>query len=51
MSGVFQMMAFAVSAMDNEDVDPGYMLKLAKIATTEMISSKVILFFKFFPHL
>uniref|UniRef100_A0A7N0TTV8 SGR6 n=2 Tax=Kalanchoe fedtschenkoi TaxID=63787 RepID=A0A7N0TTV8_KALFE len=40
MSGVFQVMAFAVGAMDKEDVDPAYMLKLAKIATAEMISSK-----------
>lgn len=41
MAGVFQVMAFAVSAMDKRDADPHLMSKLAKIATSEMITSKV----------
>lgn len=41
MAGVFQVMAFAVSAMDKRDADPALMSKLAKIATSEMITSKV----------
>lgn len=41
MAGVFQVMAFAVSAMDKRDADPPLMSKLAKIATSEMITSKV----------
>ncbi|XP_043703621.1 protein SHOOT GRAVITROPISM 6 isoform X1 [Telopea speciosissima] len=40
MAGVFQVMAFAIRALDNKDIDPPFMSKLAKIATTEMISSK-----------
>ncbi|KAJ8622795.1 hypothetical protein MRB53_031324 [Persea americana] len=40
MAGVFQVMAFAVSAMDKRDADPALMSKLAKIATSEMITSK-----------
>ncbi|XP_042512579.1 protein SHOOT GRAVITROPISM 6-like [Macadamia integrifolia] len=40
MAGVFQVMAFAIRALDNKDIDPPFMAKLAKIATTEMISSK-----------
>jgi hypothetical protein len=41
MAGVFQVMALGVSALNEGDVDPSFMAKLAKIATTEMISSKV----------
>lgn len=41
MAAVFQVMALGVRALDKRDVDPAYMAKLAKIATTEMISSKV----------
>ncbi|XP_021677399.2 protein SHOOT GRAVITROPISM 6 isoform X1 [Hevea brasiliensis] len=40
VAGVFQVMALGVRALDKRDVDPSYMAKLAKIATTEMISSK-----------
>ncbi|PNX79899.1 hypothetical protein L195_g035889 [Trifolium pratense] len=41
MAGVFQVMAFGVRALDERDVDYAFMGKLAKIATSEMISSKV----------
>ena len=41
MAGVFQVMAFGVRALDEKDVDSSFMAKLAKIATAEMISSKV----------
>lgn len=41
MAGVFQVSALGVSALKEGDVDPSFMAKLAKIATTEMISSKV----------
>ena len=41
MSGLFQVMASAVRALEKRDVDPPFMAKLAKIATAEMISSKV----------
>ncbi|XP_045795656.1 protein SHOOT GRAVITROPISM 6 isoform X1 [Trifolium pratense] len=40
MAGVFQVMAFGVRALDERDVDYAFMGKLAKIATSEMISSK-----------
>ncbi|XP_015574858.1 protein SHOOT GRAVITROPISM 6 isoform X1 [Ricinus communis] len=40
MAGVFQVMAIGVKALDKRYVDPSYMAKLAKIATSEMISSK-----------
>ncbi|RVW47967.1 Protein SHOOT GRAVITROPISM 6 [Vitis vinifera] len=40
MSGLFQVMASAVRALEKRDVDPPFMAKLAKIATAEMISSK-----------
>lgn len=42
MAGVFQVMAFGVRSLDRRDVDDSFMAKLAKIATAEMISSKVI---------
>lgn len=41
MAGVFQVMAVAIRALDKRDADPHDMAKLAKIATAEMISSKV----------
>ncbi|KAL6133487.1 hypothetical protein ACLB2K_065722 [Fragaria x ananassa] len=40
MAGVFQVMSYGVGALDNKDVDPPFMIKLAKIATAEIISSK-----------
>ncbi|WOL06180.1 protein SHOOT GRAVITROPISM 6 [Canna indica] len=40
MAGVFLVMACAVRAMGRNDVDSIYMVKLAKIATSEMITSK-----------
>lgn len=42
MAGVFQVMSYGVGALDNKDVDPPFMTKLAKIATAEIISSKVV---------
>jgi hypothetical protein len=47
MAGVFRVMAFGVRALDKKDVDPLFMVKLAKIATAEMISSKVCFFAQF----
>ena len=41
MAGAFLVMSFGVRALDEEDVDPAFMSKLAKISTTEIISSKV----------
>ena len=41
MAGVFLVMASAVRAMDASDVDPTFMAKLAKMATAEMITTKV----------
>ncbi|XP_072987438.1 protein SHOOT GRAVITROPISM 6 isoform X1 [Typha latifolia] len=40
MAGVFLVMASAVQAMDRKDVEPTYMAKLAKAATTEIVTSK-----------
>lgn len=40
MAGIFQVMAFAVRALDENDIDPAFMSKLSRIATAEMISSK-----------
>ncbi|XP_008462510.1 protein SHOOT GRAVITROPISM 6 isoform X1 [Cucumis melo] len=40
MAGAFLVMSFGVRALDKEDVDPAFMSKLAKISTTEIISSK-----------
>ncbi|XP_034223743.1 protein SHOOT GRAVITROPISM 6 isoform X1 [Prunus dulcis] len=40
MAGVFQVMAYGVRALDNDEVDPLFMSKIAKLATTEIISSK-----------
>lgn len=47
MAGIFQVMAFGVQALDERDVDPAFMAKLAKIATAELISSKVLCFLFF----
>lgn len=41
MAGIFKVMAFGVCALDAKEADPSFMTKLAKIATAEMISSKV----------
>ncbi|XP_022767243.1 protein SHOOT GRAVITROPISM 6-like isoform X13 [Durio zibethinus] len=41
MAGIFQVMAFGVRALDKKDIDASYVGKLAKIATAEIISSKV----------
>lgn len=41
MAGVFSVMACAVRAMDDKDVDETFMTSLAKVATSEMITSKV----------
>ena len=41
MAGVFQVMALGVSALNEGDVDPSFIAKLSKIATTEKISSNV----------
>lgn len=41
MAGAFLVMSFGVRALEKEDVDPAFMSKLAKISTTEIISSKV----------
>ncbi|KAK2406553.1 dihydrolipoyl dehydrogenase 2, chloroplastic [Trifolium repens] len=41
MAGVFQVMAFGVRALDERGVDSAFMAKLAKIATSEMISSEL----------
>ncbi|KAK3043027.1 hypothetical protein RJ639_002595 [Escallonia herrerae] len=40
IAGVFQVMSVAIHALDNHNVDPSYMAKLAKLATAEVISSK-----------
>lgn len=34
-------MSVAIQALDKGDVDPNYLAKLAKIATSEVISTKV----------
>lgn len=41
MAGVFQVMAFSVGALEKGESDEVFMGKLAKIATAEIISSKV----------
>jgi hypothetical protein len=41
MAGVFQVMAFSVGALEKGESDSVFMGKLAKIATAEIISSKV----------
>lgn len=41
MAGVFQVMAFSVGALETGESDEAFMGKLAKIATAEIISSKV----------
>lgn len=41
MAGVFQVMACAVKAIEKSEIDLSLMEKLIKIATSEMITSKV----------
>ena len=41
LTGVFLVMANAVRVMDQKDTDPTDLSKLAKIATSEIITSKV----------
>lgn len=35
-------MSFAIRALEQDDVDPSYMTRIAKLVTSEMISSKVL---------
>ncbi|KAC9942908.1 hypothetical protein E3N88_45039 [Mikania micrantha] len=42
IAGVFQVMSIAIGALEEGEVDTAYMEKLAKLATTEIISSKEI---------
>ena len=41
IAGLFQVMSVAIQALDKGDVDHNYLAKLAKIATSEVISTKV----------
>lgn len=41
LTGVFLVMTSAVRVMDQKDADSTYLGKLAKIATSEIITSKV----------
>jgi hypothetical protein len=41
MAGVFLVMASAVRALDRLDAEREFLRKIAKIATTEIVSSKV----------
>lgn len=41
IAGLFQVMSVAIKALDKGDVDHNYLAKLAKIATSEVISTKV----------
>ncbi|XP_031119472.1 protein SHOOT GRAVITROPISM 6 isoform X1 [Ipomoea triloba] len=40
IAGLFQVISVAIRALDKGDVDPAFMMKLAKIATAEVISTK-----------
>ncbi|CAH9135639.1 unnamed protein product [Cuscuta epithymum] len=40
ISGLFEVISVAIQALDRRDVDPVFMMKLAKIASAEVISSK-----------
>ncbi|VFQ97621.1 unnamed protein product [Cuscuta campestris] len=40
IAGLFQVISVAIRALDKQDVDPAFMMKLAKIATAEVISTK-----------
>ncbi|KAM3325089.1 protein SHOOT GRAVITROPISM 6 isoform X1 [Capsicum chacoense] len=40
IAGLFQVMSVAIQALDKGDVDNNYLAKLAKIATSEVISTK-----------
>ncbi|EXB30379.1 hypothetical protein L484_001746 [Morus notabilis] len=44
-------MAFGVRALDKKDLDPSFKAKLAKIATAEMISSKLLFDSKFWRRM
>lgn len=41
IAGLFQVMSVAIRALNKDDVDPQYMAKLAKVASAEIISTKV----------
>ena len=41
MAGVFLVMASAVRALDHSDADREFLRKIAKIATAEIVTSKV----------
>ena len=41
MAGVFLVMASAVRALDHSDAEREFLRKIAKIATAEIVSSKV----------
>ncbi|CAI9299621.1 unnamed protein product [Lactuca saligna] len=41
IAGVFKVMSISISALEEGEVDTAYMTKLAKLATAEIISSKV----------
>ena len=43
MAGVFLVMASAVRALDRLDAEREFLRKIAKIATAEIVSSKVLL--------
>ena len=43
IAGVFKVMSISISALEEGEVDTAYTTKLAKLATAEIISSKVIL--------
>ncbi|XP_074355121.1 protein SHOOT GRAVITROPISM 6 isoform X2 [Apium graveolens] len=40
ISGVYQVMSFAIRALEQDDVDPSYLTRIAKLVTSEIISSK-----------
>lgn len=41
MTGLFEVMSVAIRELDKDDVEPQYMAKVAKIAMTELVSTKV----------
>ena len=41
IAGLFQVMSVAIRALNKADVDPQYMAKFAKVASAEIISTKV----------
>lgn len=42
IAGLFQVMSVAIRALDKADVDPQYLAKFAKVASAEIISTKVV---------